>query len=113
MRNASIVVVFNDSIFQETQPYQASIIKVAMRFEGIYGIARKKLESYSCNLVLFLSRFTTFRVIFQVVITSINIDGNLLLIGSHKKEKVRISISRKIRRWSKYITKCSSQACYC
>lgn len=25
---------------------------------------------------------------FQVVITSINIDGNLLLIGSHQKEKV-------------------------
>lgn len=25
---------------------------------------------------------------FQVIITSINIDGNLLLIGSHQKEKV-------------------------
>ena len=28
---------------------------------------------------------------YQVVITSINIDGNLLLIGSHQKEKVGIS----------------------
>lgn len=29
---------------------------------------------------------------FQVVITSINIDGNLLLIGSHEKEKVCFSL---------------------
>lgn len=40
--------------------------------------------------MLFIIPSTMFKmyVVFQVVITSINIDGNLLLIGSHQKEKV-------------------------
>lgn len=60
-------------------------------FVSSWGKENLVVQSYLCYFfTIDSSVISKFRFFSQVVITSIHINGNLLLIGSHEKEKVHM-----------------------